>query len=190
MTLDVPALLREAADAAREAGVRFAVIGGCARNAYAEPRATKDVDLVAEVDPSGHERLGRALAARGFRRASAVAHGPGPVPDAIFYRDDAGRRIDVLFAHTEFEREALDGAGEASPYDGVSVPVVSPEALIVYKLVAGRTQDIADVEAVARTFAAAGRSVDWAMVERWAVAWDVEPRLKAVRASLGTTSPA
>lgn len=184
MTFDLRDLVRDAASAATEAGVAYAIIGGCARNAYAEPRATKDVDLVADASPEGYERLRAALAARGFQRASAVDHGPEPVPDAVFYRDAIGRRIDVLFAHTTFERDALASARPLA-VAGAEVPVVGPEMLVVYKLIAGRTQDVADVEAVVRTLRAGGRAIDWSVVERWCAEWEVLDRLRAVRASLG-----
>jgi hypothetical protein len=47
---DVRQLLLDAGSALETAGIAYAVIGGCARNAYAEPRATKDVDFVAAGD--------------------------------------------------------------------------------------------------------------------------------------------
>jgi len=158
----IPALLREARAAIEEAGLAFAVIGGCARNAYAEARATKDVDFVVEVDEGRYPELVDALARRGFRCATAVADGTHAVPDLALYREP---------------RE---------PYAGVVLPVVSPEDLLVYKLVADRPQDRADIAAVLATFAIAGRPIDWPYVERWCDVWDVRPRLERLRAEAVT----
>ncbi len=184
MSLDVPALLGDAQRALEEAGVRYAVIGGCARNAYAEPRATKDVDFVVDADAATYPAVVRALASRGFLHASAVTDPDSVVPDLALYRDAAGRRIDILFAKTSFERAALDRSATATPYVGLALPVVSPEDLLVYKLVAGRTQDLADVREIVMTFRSIERAIDWIYVEGWCDAWEVRPRLDRLRAEL------
>jgi len=178
---DIPGLLREARAALLEADVPHAAIGGCARNAYAEPRATKAVDFVADASASSYGAVVAALGARGFVRATAVSQPDDPVPDFEMFRDAAGRRIDLLFAKTDFERSALDRAETRAPYDGIPVPVVTPEDLVVYKLVAGRTQDWADVEVVLRTLLLGSRAIDWPYVERWCAEWEVSDRLSELR---------
>lgn len=184
MSPDIPGLLLAARAAVEEAGLAFAVIGGCARNAYAEPRATKDVDLVVEVDPERYPRLEEALLRRGFRRATAVGDPEEPVPDLCLYRDDAGQRVDVLFAHTSLERSALERSEPREPYAGVEIAVVSPEDLMVYKIIADRPQDRADVAAVIGALTLAERPIDWSYVERWCDEWDVRGRLDRLRAEL------
>ncbi|MDQ3033404.1 MAG: nucleotidyltransferase [Myxococcota bacterium] len=186
MATDIPTLLAEAWAALGEAGAPCAVIGGCARNAYAEVRATKDVDLVVDADPESYPRVVAALARRGFRRGSAVGGEPGAVPDLELFRDEAGRRVDILFAHTDFERSALARRERREPYAGVEVWVVSPEDLIVYKVLAGRPQDRLDVLAMLGAFEQTERRIDWAYVERWCDAWDARDALDRVRAELSS----
>ena len=60
---------------------------------------------------------------------------------------------------------------------GVTIPVATPEDLIVYKLIADRPRDRDDVLAILRTQARAGRALDWAYVERWTRFWNVSDRL-------------
>lgn len=183
MTEPIATLLVEAASALDAAGARYAVIGGCARNAYAEVRPTKDVDFVVEVDEAQYPRLVAALEAIGFRRASAVGGEPGRVPDLELLRDAQGRRIDLLFAHTEFERSALARAAEREPYAGVSLRVASREDLLVYKLLAGRPQDLLDIRAMLEA-AIGGTTLDWSYVERWCDVWEIRPALDRLRADL------
>lgn len=178
---DVRQLLIDARSALETAGVAYAVIGGCARNAYAEARATKDVDFVVAGDAASHEAAMSALAERGFVPASSVGEASDPVPDLVLYRDANQRRVDVLFAKTAFERSALARREHRAPYDAIQLPVVSPEDLIVYKLIAGRTQDFADVEMVVAALAAANRAIDWAYIDRWCDEWDVADRAARVR---------
>ncbi len=52
------------------------------------------------------------------------------------------------------------------------------EDVIVHKLIAARTQDRADIEAIL----AAGSAIDDAYVEKWAELWDVLAEWKRVRA--------
>ncbi len=73
MSPEIPALLTEAWTALGEAGVDRAVIGGCARNAYAEVRATRDVDFVVAADEAGYRAVVAALARRGFRRGNVAS---------------------------------------------------------------------------------------------------------------------
>lgn len=181
MIADVRQLLIDARDTLDAAGVSYAVIGGCARNAYAEPRATKDVDFVVAADAESYNAVVEALGARGFGVASAVGAPGEMVPDLALYRDANGRRIDILFAKTAFERSALARRQTAAPYQAVLLPVVSPEDLIVYKLIAGRTQDFADVEKVIAALAAEGRPLDWAYIDRWCDEWGVTERAARVR---------
>ena len=181
MIADIKQLLIDAGQALDAAGVAYAVIGGCARNAYAEPRATRDVDFVVAGDAADYASVVDALAARGFTRANTVGDEDDPVPDLVFYRDASGRRIDILFAKTAFERSALARRETAAVQDGVGLPVVSPEDLIVYKLIAGRTQDFADVEKVIAALAAEGRGLDWGYIQGWCKDWDIEERAARVR---------
>ena len=176
-------LLADALRVLEGLGIAHALIGGGARNAYAEPRATRDVDFVVEVDPEQLRALERALAHAGFRPATRVG-GDEAVPDLVLYRDSAGRRIDVLFAHTDFERSALERAIVKPAQRDRDARVVSPEDLIVYKILADRPQDRVDVIDVVRAVETSGGSIDWAYVERWCDAWEVTQRLTRIREEL------
>jgi predicted nucleotidyltransferase len=182
---DIQKLLEDAVAIVEAAAVEWAVMGGCARNAYAEPRATRDVDLVVAVDPAHFATLEHELQARGFKRGSTVGDASEPIPDLVLYRDANGRRLDILFAHTAFERSALARRKTLTPFASVRAHVVSAEDLLVYKLIADRPQDRADIAAVVEAQAARGIAIDWAYVERWCEAWDVGERLERLRSTLG-----
>ncbi len=182
MPTDTPALLADACAILGQNGIDYAVIGGCARNAYAEVRPTKDVDFVVAADAAAYASLVAVFARHGFRPATTVGGPPdAAVPDLELFRDDRGRRIDLLFAHTDFEKSALARKERPAPYGQTEVPVVSPEDLIVYKLIAGRTQDRLDILAMLDALVDSGRSIDWAYVERWCVVWEISDRLARLR---------
>ena len=49
---ELSALLADAKAALEQAGARYALIGGCARNVYASPRATKGGEALARARPA------------------------------------------------------------------------------------------------------------------------------------------
>src|SRR5262245_14414633 len=94
------------------------------------------------------------------------------VPHALF-SDSTGGRIDLLLAHTAFERRAIAEATPVPfPSAGLTLRVVRVEDLIIYKVLAGRPRDLLDVEDVVRFQAAAGVPIDWPYVERECAQWD------------------
>jgi predicted nucleotidyltransferase len=164
----------------------FAVVGATARNAWAPPRATTDVDLAVAAEPSVLEAAERALTTAGYsctRRHRADAE--DPLPDLLVFRSGKGvlRQVDFLVAKTAFEREVLRRAVPVE-IGGAPVPVASLEDLVVYKLIADRSRDRDDIEAMLRTQSRAGARIDWDYVERWGRFWGISERVAALRARL------
>ena len=165
----------------------LAVVGALARNAWAPPRATSDLDVAVAADAAGLVAIEAALASHGFAVARRQQVDPADaVPDIVVFRRTGAlpRQVDVLVGKSAFEREALRRAVPVT-VSGVEARVVTPEDLVVYKAIAGRTRDREDALAVARTQERAGRPLDWVYVEKWAAYWGVEARLKAWRADVG-----
>lgn len=170
------------------AGVRYALVGAAARNAWAPPRLTTDLDLAAIADAAEYDAIVRALGGLRYAITRRQLVEPGDsVPAVTIFRNEAApvplRQVDVLVAGTPFEVEAVERAvrrriGEQD------VPVVRREHLIVYKLIAWRSRDRGDVLDVLATARAQGVEIDEACVRRWATEWDVVDRWEA---ALGTT---
>ncbi len=163
------------------AGHDYALIGAAARNAWAPPRATTDVDLSLAASASAIAALDSPLQSLGYVRVRQQQVDPSdPLPDIIVFRAPRQPQLDVLMAKTPFEREALARAVPCQ-IAGEAVPVATPEDLIVYKLIADRERDRDDIRAVVRTQSRAGRSVDWAYVETWAARWGISDRAARAR---------
>lgn len=168
----------------------LAVIGAVARNAWAPPRATTDLDLAVSASASTLAAAEAALAALGYQCVRRQQADPAdPLPDMLIFRaETAGlRQVDLLVAKTDFEREALRRATPVVVGER-AVPVATPEDLIVYKLLADRPRDRDDIRAIVRTQTRAGRVLDWGYVETWSRYWSVTNRLRALRAEIGPSS--
>lgn len=169
------ALLAGLAEALAETGVDWMLVGGLAVGAWTEPRATKDCDIALAVrDPDALERSLAALGlevARGDLRRAAEG---GVVRLALARPAEPRLVVDLLCAGTSFEHEALSRRRWADVM-GVRIAIASPDDLLLYKLIAGRPQDMADVDRLIRF----GRTPeDDAYVRRWAREWDVTDRLE------------
>jgi hypothetical protein len=124
--------------------VEHVVIGGYAFAYHAEPRATKDLDVLLEGSHANRERAARALARYGA---------PQNVVDAtrnlaemeVAYLGRPPLRIDLL--------RAIDGVPAADVlrnaistiWDGTPIRVIALDDLIANKQATGRPQDLADV---------------------------------------------
>lgn len=164
-----------------KSGIPYMVIGGQAVLQYGRPRFTQDIDITLGLIPSELPRLLQALPEFLFL----------PLPENVedFVRTtwvlpvehrESRCRIDLIFSITPFERLAILNSKEIS-IEGTPVRYISPEDLIVQKILAGRPRDIEDVENILnlqgkainrkkveqeiKLLAEQGESPEW--VERW-----------------------
>jgi hypothetical protein len=150
--------------------VPMALIGGLSLASWKHIRSTQDVDLLIGIaDVRLHAVLAR-LHAAGFR-----SKGRTPVvrvdenefiqllyePPGLFLEI----QVDLLFADTEFQRQALARRVPLAFHElGFDVAVIACEDLIVMKLLAGRMIDRADVSALLR----ANRDrIAWEHLSNW-----------------------
>ena len=130
----------------------FSVIGAVARNAWAPPRATTDLDVTITARPATLTAVGDCLGALGYRTVRRQQVDPSDeLPDIVIFRaEDADpRQVDLLLAKTPFEEEVLRRS-VAVDIASHRVRVASPEDLVVYKLLADRPRDREDIRAVLR----------------------------------------
>jgi hypothetical protein len=118
------------------------VVGGFAVSVHGEPRATKDFDLA--VAPDSWEGAISALLANGFVREKRTDF-RGVVIDHFQLE---GVAVDLLTFSSPELSQALHQKTTRHNLFGTSVEVVSPEVLIVLKLLSNRPKDLMDVESI------------------------------------------
>lgn len=138
----------------------FAFTGGIAVGVWSAPRQTKDMDVCGTLPLQEVERL---LALRDGLRS-----GSGRMPDMVRFRV-GDWDIDLFVSKSEYDRLCLERAVPAT-IAGVHVRVVTPEDLLIHKMLKLRTdrrrmlQDLADVRSIIE---AQGERLDWTHVTRW-----------------------
>jgi hypothetical protein len=148
------ALLRISTDF-RALRIRWALVGGWAVSLRGVPRTTQDLDVTVTVaDDHEAESLVVELRYRGY----------GFRPDSIIEQTERGRLatvrllapperqiiVDLLFASSGIESEIAAAATLLEVFKGINVPVARMGHLLALKVLAGRAQDLADIDSLLR----------------------------------------
>ena len=153
------AILRRIGADLTEAGASFALIGGLAVSARAEPRFTRDADLAVALDSDAKAQalvhrlrlLGYGIAAiveqEAVGRLATVRLTDSPVPHAPV--------VDLLFASSGIEAEIVAAAEPIEVLPRLTVPVAKSGHLIALKVLsrddATRPQDLVDLRTLLGT---------------------------------------
>lgn len=132
----------------KDAQVQGVVIGGVAASLLGRPRVTRDVDAVVLLETERWEEFLVLGASHGFvpRRADALAFATRAHVLLVTHQP-SNIDADISFGFLPFEKECVQRRIFVE-VSGLSVPLLTPEDLIVMKAVAHRTRDLADIEAV------------------------------------------
>lgn len=132
--------------------VKYLVVGAYAVAIHAQPRATKDLDILVKADPENAKAIFESLAQFGAPLESIVVADfaePGP----FFRMGHAPVGVDVLtlIPGVDFEAAWLHRVEVVIDAKlGLKAFFISAEDLVTAKLAAGRPQDLADVDAIRR----------------------------------------
>jgi hypothetical protein len=143
-------LLAALAEGLSALGARWFLFGAQATILWGRPRLTADVDVTVRLDVEDVPRLVDVLRARGFQLRIDVADDfvrRTRVLPLIYLPN--GLPLDIVLAGTGLEEVFLERAVMVQLGD-ITVPVISPEDLIVAKILAGRPKDLDDVRGVLR----------------------------------------
>jgi hypothetical protein len=130
--------------------VKYLVVGAYAVSVHAQPRASKDLDILVKADAQNAKALFAALAEFGAPLKGLTPSDfakPGP----FFRMGRAPIGVDILTAIPGIE---FDGAWPhrledvVDTFTGLKASFISRDDLIASKLASGRPQDLADVDAV------------------------------------------
>lgn len=139
----------------RACGCDWALVGGLAVSARAEPRTTRDVDVAVAVDDDrAAESLTTHLLSLGYVLEAAVEQtGTARLATVRLLPPDSGDHgavIDLLFASCGIESEIVARAEDLELLPGLLVPVAQTSDLIAMKVLSrdddNRPQDAGDLK--------------------------------------------
>jgi hypothetical protein len=147
--------LRHAWRVLQSRDIPAAVAGGIALSAWRHVRATRDVDLLVNIDECDVDRIVSAFVEAGVRAQGSkrpkLLSDDVEILELVFEPPDSfvDVKVDLLIARSEFQKTAL-ARRVAMPELGDDLFVLSCEDLILQKLLAGRIIDRADAAALVR----------------------------------------
>ena len=125
--------------------VKYLIVGGYAYSYYAEPRFTKDIDILIEISDKNSKDLMAVLSEFGFGNAG-LKPGDFLEPGQTIQLGQAPIRIDILTSIDGVSFQEAWGTRTEGKYGDITAWFISKEDLIKNKQVSGRPQDVADVE--------------------------------------------
>jgi predicted nucleotidyltransferase len=132
-----------------EKGVKYLVIGAYAVSIHAQPRATKDLDILVKPDPENATAIFAALTQfgaplEGLTAADFAEKGP------FFHMGREPIAVDVLteILGVDFDDAWARRVEAVIDPNGLKANFISRDDLIAAKLASARPQDLADVDAI------------------------------------------
>jgi hypothetical protein len=150
MATPVEAALRRAVADLNALKARWALIGGLAISVRSIPRFTKDLDFAVAVadDPEAEDVVHR-LGGRGYTPVEVLEQDYVERMSGVrLERGGSDVVVDLLFASSGIESEVVAGATRLEVLPRLTAPVASTGHLIALKVLAGRNQDLTDLEAL------------------------------------------
>ena len=192
----VPEAFREAVRFLEENRIPFVIVGGIAAGLQGEPRYTRDVDFMILLKTGNIHRLASEARTAGFDIDPSLAETQWHFSGFVrLWLGEPGAQtaVDLMGCTNDFLRQVAFRA-QQTRFAGLTVPVASPEDMILFKLSAWRTKDIPDAQAIGsrhRERLDVPYLREWAswMAERNPAFRDVPARLEALLAG-GPLPPA
>jgi len=163
------------------AAIDYMISGSIALNYYAQPRLTRDIDIVVALRPEDAERVTNLFAADFYIDADAVRSAIVQLGMFNIIHYDHVMKVDFIvwkdtpYRHEEFARRS------AVEIDGVTMWLVTAEDLLLSKLVwaaESRSEiQLYDVRNLIRSVA----DLDWTYIEHWATELTLGELLREVR---------
>jgi hypothetical protein len=123
--------------------VRYLLIGGYAVNYHGYPRATGDIAVWIDREPSNAVKVAEALREFGFRQASADLFTEAR---SVVRMGSPPLRIEELTSISGVEFDSCYERRIVGELDGIQVNMISAGDLKANKKASGRLKDLADLE--------------------------------------------
>jgi hypothetical protein len=142
---------KELLSAFNEGHVKYLIVGGYAVSFHAEPRATKDLDILVSADAENAKAVYAALAKFGAPVEGLAAKDFTDL-DSLFRMGTPPVMVDIMprISGVEFA-EAWERRVDVAIDETLTAPFISRDDLLAAKIAAGREQDLADVDALRRS---------------------------------------
>ncbi|OGW15401.1 MAG: hypothetical protein A3G93_06805 [Nitrospinae bacterium RIFCSPLOWO2_12_FULL_45_22] len=160
-------------------GIDYAIIGAFAANFYRmEPRFTADLDILVILETISTQDLIKILERNGFK----IKLIPESDPDMLLC-DKGSIPIHLIickipYQHLVVKRKTWEEV------EGIKVPVISLEDLLIHKLIAHRQKDLWDIDSIIERIRRLGLIPEEEYLDFWTKEWDVLEEWEKIKKQL------
>lgn len=127
--------------------IPYAIIGGIALQKWGEPRFTRDIDVTILANLGEEEKVIKKILSVFYPRISDALQ--FTLKNRIcLVQSKEGYEIDISLGIPGYEEEVIKRAMDCKLGKSQSIKICSAEDLIIHKAVAGRPQDLSDMEGI------------------------------------------
>jgi hypothetical protein len=150
---DIGETLRDFVEALESLHVPYAIMGGLAVRVYGIPRSTQDIDITVRCDDESLLSLLRLVEDRGYtvdeiyKRGRKDSVAGMPFIKCKRYLGTHPIDLDIFLCQSRFQQSLLDRR-RREVASGCEYWLVSPEDVVLLKLIAARHRDCSDAEEV------------------------------------------
>jgi hypothetical protein len=174
-------VLKLVAERLQRADIAYMISGSIALNYYAQPRLTRDIDIVVALRREDAERMTNLFAEDFYIDAEAVCNAIVQLGMFNIIHYDHVMKVDFIVRKETPYRQEEFARRSAVDIDGVTMWLVTAEDLLLSKLAwaaESRSEiQLQDVRNLIRSVA----DLDWTYIERWADELTLGELLREVR---------
>ena len=175
------AVLKLVSERLRSAGIPYMITGSIASNFYAVPRMTRDVDLVIEMKRSDVDRLMGLFKDDFYIDRDSVMQAVDQQGMFNILHNESVIKIDFIVRKDTPYRELEFGRRREISVEGVRMWIVSPEDLVLSKLVwasdSMSEMQLGDV----KNILAMARGIDYGYLEKWVSSLSLQETYRKVQ---------
>ncbi len=147
--------------------IRYCLIGGIAAGYWGEPRYTQDVDFTVVSHTGSLKEILKLLSKEKFK-----VEKKGDSQAKITHFKTKSCHADLILSEIPYQDWVVQRAIPVTIFD-ITVPICTPEDLIILKLIANRRQDLLDIE---KTLEKNSAQLDKNYLKEWLEFWRVKDR--------------
>jgi hypothetical protein len=174
-------VLKLVAERLQRADIAYMISGSMALNYYAQPRLTRDIDVVVALRREDVERVTNLFATDFYIDTDAVRNAIIQLGMFNIIHYDHVMKVDLIVRKDTPYRQEEFARRSAVEIDGVTMWLVTAEDLLLSKLVwaaeSHSEMQLQDVRNLIRSVV----DLDWTYIERWADELTVSELLREVR---------
>ncbi len=169
-------------------GVPYAVTGSVASSIHGEPITSIDVDIVVLMTPDQAPRFAGRMAPRFYADAETLRRAALDHSITNILDQTTGLKFDIsVLAETPYHQQLFQRRIKmAHPDSGVTFWIVSPEDIVLMKLLRRRdTRSRKQWDNALSVVRVQGSRLDWAYLRKWARQLSIEGDLEALAREAG-----